>query len=69
MATPRPSLDAITMQRAHQVAIRENRSLANAIATLVNEAWQARHQAEARSRLADIIAGKGEPANVNGPRK
>jgi hypothetical protein len=69
MATPRPSLDAITMQRAHQVAIRENRSLANAIATLVNEAWKARHQAEARSRLTDVIAGRGATVNAAGPHK
>jgi len=51
MSLPRPTLDHMTLWRAEQVAKIEGRSLANAIARLVQEAWDARLAARTRACL------------------
>jgi hypothetical protein len=54
---PRPHLDATTIRIAEQVANAENRSLANSIARLVQEAWDARRAARTQSaEVAKLVA-------------
>ena len=52
--TPRPTLDPVTIWRAEQVAKSEGRSLANAIARLVEEAWGARLEAMRRAAAPNM---------------
>jgi hypothetical protein len=68
MATPRPHLDSMTIWRAEQVAKAEGRTLPNAIARLVTEAWD--HRMVTRTRtcfppdVAERILAAGRPASA-----
>ena len=61
MPATKISVDSVTAWRASQVALRENRSLANAVGILVGEAWDSR-QATAVAKAMPIIREEAEPA-------
>ncbi len=46
MSQRRPQLDQLTLWRAETVARQENRTLPSAIAVLIGEAWDRRHNVE-----------------------
>jgi hypothetical protein len=66
--SPRPRLDSMSLWRAQQIALRENRSLSNAIATMIAESWNARMAARTRScyppDIAERILSAGKPVGA-----
>ncbi len=57
--TPRPSLDPVTIWRGEQIAKSEGRSLANAIARLVQEAWDQRIETARQVAAPNMAAARG----------
>ncbi len=69
MTVSRPTLDSVTIWRAEMVAKAEGRSLANAVARLVQEAWDARMSKRLTAGLpahaaARVKAAAGEPIST-----